>query len=343
MRELAVVIGRFQPVHEGHLDLIFEAIDNSDHTIIMVGSAHRPRSIINPFTYHERFSLIRSILFEQNTDQHRFTIEPLVDFEYQDYLWVTQVRDIVDAHKIGPTNVKLYGHIKDHTSTYLNYFHDWTLVDVPPTTDSNGRVIHATSIRNNMFSPNAIDPISPEGILFRLLKEKYTSEWNDLKDEWETIKEYKSRWACAPFPPTFNCADAVVVQSGHVLLVKRDHQPGRGNLALPGGFINPTETSLDAAIRELREETNLRIPEKVLRGSLKVTRLFDKPNRSVRGRTFSHTYGFKLVDEMPLPEVRGGDDAAEAAWYPINQVLGAHRSKIFEDHASIIQWVVGNI
>ena len=63
--------------------------------------------------------------------------------------------------------------------------------------------------------------------------------------------------------------DAVVVQSGHILLVKRGDMPGKGLWALPGGFLNQEETMLDGAIRELKEETKIKVPVPVLKGSIK--------------------------------------------------------------------------
>jgi bifunctional NMN adenylyltransferase/nudix hydrolase len=80
------------------------------------------------------------------------------------------------------------------------------------------------------------------------------------------IEKYKESWKAAPFPPTFVTVDAVVVQSGHVLLVKRKAMPGAGLWALPGGFLNQEETLLDGAIRELKEETKIKVPVPVLKG-----------------------------------------------------------------------------
>ena len=65
------------------------------------------------------------------------------------------------------------------------------------------------------------------------------------------------------------------------LLIRRKHDPFAGSWALPGGFKNNKESSLDCAFRELTEETNVRVAEKVLRGSIVQTKLFDDPNRGM--------------------------------------------------------------
>ena len=126
--------------------------------------------------------------------------------------------------------------------------------------------------------------------------------------------------------------DAVVVQSGHILLVKRGDMPGKGQLALPGGFLNQNETMLDGAIRELKEETKIKVPVPVLKGSIKESKTFDAPNRSSRGRTITQAFFIDLgVGE--LPKVKGADDAEKAFWVPFNEVK---QEKMFEDHFHII-------
>jgi ADP-ribose pyrophosphatase YjhB (NUDIX family) len=158
------------------------------------------------------------------------------------------------------------------------------------------------------------------------------------REEFEFIERYKTPYKALPYPPVFVTVDAVVVQSGHVLLVERRARPGKGLMALPGGFIGADEKIEDAVIRELREETRLKVPDPVLRGSLIESRVFDDPHRSARGRTITHAFYFRLKDAIDLPNVKGGDDAKSAQWYPIGEL---QRELFFEDHYSIITKMIG--
>lgn len=78
--------------------------------------------------------------------------------------------------------------------------------------------------------------------------------------------EYREKkyWYCAACAFTYfhNVAtsSSVIVSSGSsVIMIRRKKDPQKGMLALPGGFVNPDERAEDAAIRECREETNLRV------------------------------------------------------------------------------------
>jgi bifunctional NMN adenylyltransferase/nudix hydrolase len=129
--------------------------------------------------------------------------------------------------------------------------------------------------------------------------------------------------------------DACVVQAGHVLLIERRAEPGKGLWALPGGFLEQSETIETAVLRELREETKLKVPEPVLRGSIVTSRVFDDPARSLRGRTITHAYLIHLAPHGEgLPEVKASSDARKARWWPLAQVKP---SMMFEDHMSIIK------
>jgi len=144
----------------------------------------------------------------------------------------------------------------------------------------------------------------------------------------------------APYAPTFFTVDSVVIQGGHILLVKRRSAPGKGLWALPGGFLNQEETARTACIRELREETGLKVPVPVLNGSITYEKLFDKPDRSLRGRTLTQAFLIELNGgDAKLPKVNGMDDAEEAKWFPIGEVMNMSE-QLFEDHFSIIQTMV---
>ncbi len=157
----------------------------------------------------------------------------------------------------------------------------------------------------------------------------------------KNTKRTRASSACL-LKPTFITTDAVVVQSGHVLVIRRGHQPGKGLLALPGGFLASGATLEDNAIKELKEETQIKVPAQVLRGSIKSSHVFDYPERSQRGRTVTHAYFIELAPDLKegLPRVKGGDDAAKAFWLPLS-ALGEKEDAFFEDHIHIIKFFLG--
>ena len=141
------------------------------------------------------------------------------------------------------------------------------------------------------------------------------------------------------YPPIFSTADAIVICSGHVLMIKRRAEPGRGLWALPGGYVNAqTDKTVEAAmLRELREETMIKVPAPVLKGSIVRSKVFDAIDRSPRGRIITHAFHIELPDGE-LPKVKGNDDALRAKWIPIAEVRS---EEVFEDHFEILSWAIG--
>ncbi len=332
MRDALVFIGRFQPFHNGHKAVIDAALKQAKEVVVVVGSSFAARNIRNPFTFQERKAMIKAVFPDD-----RVKVVPVSDYPYDDNKWVNAIQKIVDEAIPHAQDVGLIGHSKDSTSYYLNIFPRWkNHVEVE---DIGG--INATDIRKMMFGDN----LQPDAIAIQMPSESYKSmcntilsigrvgeSWDVLSQEYAMVKRYKEAWKAAPFPPTFMTVDAVVVQSGHILLVKRGDMPGKGLWALPGGFLNQDETMLDGAIRELKEETKIKVPVPVLKGSIKDSKTFDAPNRSSRGRTITQAFLIDLgVGE--LPKVKGSDDAEKAFWVPFNEVK---QEKMFEDHFFII-------
>ncbi|WP_218690487.1 bifunctional nicotinamide-nucleotide adenylyltransferase/Nudix hydroxylase [Psychrobacter sp. BF1] len=329
-----VFIGRFQPFHSGHKAVIDEALKRADEVIMLIGSANLPRSLRNPFTVDERTAMIKGAYSEN--EAARIHCVALDDALYNDTRWLKYVQAGVrsvtgDLH----ADIGLIGHSKDSSSYYLSLFPNWASVAVP-----NYQNLSATPIRDSYLMGATPTPErTPESTRKVLNEFKTSADYKQLNEEAGFIDTYKKQWEAAPYPPTFMTADALVVQSGHILLVERRSMPGRGLWALPGGFLNPKETLFDACIRELREETRLKVPEPVLRGSCHSQHTFDDPYRSARGRTITQAFYLQLKnDAKGLPKVKGGDDAAQAFWLPLAEL---DAKMMFEDHYAIITKMVG--
>lgn len=330
-----VLIGRFQPLHNAHLEIIKRCTALTDQLVIIVGSAHQPRTYKNPFTYAERERMIKDAAQGLNL---RVYVEPNIDTIYNDQAWAVRVQGIISKYVCLGTKTGIIGHKKDESSFYLDMFPQWEFVNVEQI-----EPLGATDIRDlyfkYSFNSNFIKNVVPETTYEFLMNFRRTEEFAQIVREREFVANYKKQYESLPYPPIFVTADAVVIQSGHVLMIKRRSEPGKGLWALPGGFVNAnTDKSVEsAAIRELREETGIKVPAPVLRGSIIRSRVFDAINRSARGRTITHAFHIVLSDGE-LPKVKGSDDAEKARWVPIAEVRS---EECFEDHYEIIQHFLG--
>lgn len=337
--DFLVFIGRFQPFHNGHKHIIDHALKQSEHVIILIGSSHEPRTLRNPWKFAEREQFMRAAFSE--SEQQRLIILPLMDDVYNDQNWTRLVQQSVNGAacqyppKVGQNQprIGLIGHTKDESSFYLSLFPQWEYVELPAY-----KQVSATPLREKYFLEGIIDDEFPATVKAELEAFKTTSTYQDIAQEWAFIESYKKGWDAAPYPPTFVTVDAVVVQSGHILLVERKARPGKGQWALPGGFVDKDERLQDAVLRELREETRIKVPKPVLAGSIIKSQVFDDPKRSERGRTITHAYLIELKPDTQLPKVKGGDDARTAFWLPLSNL---DPERLFEDHFHIIKNMLG--
>jgi len=118
------------------------------------------------------------------------------------------------------------------------------------------------------------------------------------------------------YPRPALTVDALILRpegnSYSVLLIQRKNWPFEGRWALPGGFVDIDETTDNAVVRELYEETGLSGVEMVQ------LHTFSGVNRDPRGRTVSVVY-YGYADAAKS-EVKGGDDADKAAWFPLHDL-----------------------
>ena len=334
-----VLIGRFQPVHNAHLAIIQRAKTLADKLIIVVGSAKQPRTYKNPFTVDERAEMIYDATRGLLDANFSISIEQNTDSIYNDQAWASRIQKIVSKQTNDGDKAGIIGHKKDMSSSYLDMFPQWALEEVELLEPLN-----ATDIRDLYFKRDAnmnfIKHVVPSTVFDSLVSFKeYTTDYEQIIREREFVAGYKKQYESLPYPPIFVTTDAIVICSGHVLMIKRRAEPGRGLWALPGGFVNAnTDVSVQAAaIRELREETGIKVPAPVLVGSIEDNKVFDSIDRSTRGRTITHAFKIVLPDG-PLPKVKGMDDAEKAQWIPIGELDSA---VCYEDHYEIIQHFVG--
>lgn len=343
--DLLVFIGRFQPFHLGHQRVVELALKQAKHVLILVGSSYQARTIKNPFTLAERQEMILQNLEPQQMAD--VTIRGLRDHPYNDAKWMAEVQNHVkvlmssSAARSSHERIGVIGYEKDDSSWYLRAFPQWDYIDVGRNYE---HTIDATSIRTMWLTGQS--PAFTEGVLrdtvHNFIYKKFPKkEFERLQREQVVITQVKKDKSVYKYPIIDQTVDSVVVQSGHVLLVKRRSAPGEGLWAIPGGYLNANETVVTGMLRELREETKLRVPEPVLRGSIKSNHRFDAVERSLRGRIITDAYLIEL-EPGKLPQVKGADDAAKAKWVPLSE-FEKMEDQMFEDHYHIISYFLRGV
>ena len=127
------------------------------------------------------------------------------------------------------------------------------------------------------------------------------------------------------YPRPAVTGDCIVITkevNAKVLLIQRADEPYKGCWAFPGGFLNMDETIEQCAIRELEEETGLKVYDVHQIGA------YSKVDRDPRGRTI--TVAYLAIIDNPI-SVLGQDDAAKAEWWPLSAL-----PQLAFDHNDII-------
>lgn len=343
--DFGIVIGRFQPFHLAHQNLIQHSLSLAEKVICILGSARSASDVKNPFTPAMREEIIRACF--PNDAQH-LIFRAVRDYPYNDHVWTAEVQNVVgeitETDEKTDARIAIVGFFKDRSSYYLNLFPQWNFEEFY-CSDKKLLNLNASNIREKFFAESEDwKEFLPPQVATALDVFKQTEIFPNLQKEFAYLQKYKAdtKFVGVPFEATFITTDAVVVQSGHVLVIRRGHQPGKGLLALPGGFLASGLTLEDNAIKELKEETQIKVAAQVLRGSIKASHAFDYPERSQRGRTVTFAYFIELAPDLKdgLPRVKGGDDAAKAFWLPLS-ALGEKEDEFFEDHIHIIKYFLG--
>ncbi|BEH83491.1 bifunctional nicotinamide-nucleotide adenylyltransferase/Nudix hydroxylase [Klebsiella phage phiKp_4] len=344
----AVVIGRFQPFHYGHEKMVREALAVADTVYILIGSAYAYPNTLNPLTAKQRQAMITrwSICKLDVEDAARIKFSHIPDYLYNEEKWKSRVRMAIDETR--NDRIAIVGYEKDKDSYWLKAF-GWNHIPVEPVKVGD-QDLSSTNLRKIIWEHH-------EGWDEDLLKYapsttvSFIDEWTQTK-EFQRLSHEDAHWQREidkfkkyPYPDSLNCctADSVVVCNNNVLVIRRKFAPGKDALALPGGHKNGNETFLDCAIRELLEEVRIKVPEKVIRGSIRNSMLFDHPKRSVYFSKPTVAQYIKLEpnNDGSLPRIMGGaDDAADAFWLPMHEVV-QRQGEFFDDHFQIVNAFTG--
>ena len=322
----AYVIGRFQPFHIGHQSLVNHAFSVADRVVICLGDTGGIRSFRDPWTPEERESMIRACYPE--VPEWKLQFVTIYDYPYNDDEWAMYVRGAIRTFTKESDENILVGMDKDHTSFYLHMF-----PEMKQELFESSIKLDATEIRRLIFSGNQKyrDFILPES--YKRLRIAFK---NRIFEEYEALVEDEKLWHSkgidkyGPQPKT--AVDACIETRSRVLLVVRGGKVGYGGYALPGGYLDPSERLLDGALRELAEETGIKIAKADVPRCHRQMFTFDHPQRSPLSRTITHVLNIKLPEEFadankPVP----GDDAQNAFWFDKSQLTHS-RDKFFSDH-----------
>jgi ADP-ribose pyrophosphatase len=141
-------------------------------------------------------------------------------------------------------------------------------------------------------------------------------------------------------------ADALVTVAypymTYLLMVERGDGYG---WAVPGGHVEPGESGLYAALRELDEETGLRGKPEQCR--VMAPRYVPDPRASDEAWAVTIPVQISLTVQAELPAVRGGDDARRAEWIPardynvLTGALGTLHGRVFTAHVPMLREFLG--
>lgn len=333
--EFSIFIGRFQPFHLAHYELVKEALNQAETAIVVIGSYKKAPSPRHPWSGEEREAMMRASLTPEENARVKVIFSR--DWPYKNHLWLADVSRQVNEIVGDSESVVLVGHEHDYSSDYLRAFPQWDKRLLP----NIDTMPHATAIRYLYFTHDASYKKSVHPKTAEYLEEfKKTPKFKGVKSYFDAVRVGKDAWKGSPFHVIFHTVDCVIIKSGHVLCVRRGKAYGGGQIALPGGFLNEFEPIRTGALRELKEETAISLSKEELDNHVRDEHVFDHPDRSERGRTITSAF-FIDLGMGPLPKVKGSDDADKAWWMPLDEFY-TREEEFFEDHYHIIDYFVGS-
>lgn len=329
--KLGIYIGRFQPFHEGHLEVVEHMMKQFDDVLIVIGSSYQARDSKNPFTHAERASLINQCVFSGKNPTFPLIFMSVRD-NPSDKIWEQQIIFQINSQFPDYEKTLMCPRKDSATSEYLDMFDycGWNKEEY-----EISHSISATDIRDDWFNSAVIHNVLPQvGTFIKTWEEENPLEYDILRHDYQYIQKSKDMWKNSPYPPIFTTADCIVHDDENVLLIQRAYGTyGAGLYAIPGGYVEENESIKKSAVRELFEETGIKIHE----NTISYLGYEDCPWRSLRGRIITHVFEAQ-VEKLVISETKHLQNETEVAklilMNKIDIVLSPE--KFFEDHYHIL-------
>jgi len=255
MKKTALTIGRFQLLHKGHCEYIFELLTEFDFVVIAIGSCYEYGTSSNNLLALDREKMLRKVLSYEKVNPNKFTIIHIQDYSTFDE-WLQDVLEIRDFYQV--THF-VTGNQKDILSVLESKNIQLNMELINPELSSSSS-IHASDIRKLIVEGHqkqALDHLHP-AVVETLAETKII---DDILDNYANV------YLSSKFVPGRQAVDVVFFiedsksKKTSLLCGSRSMQKENfpGCLAIPGGGIDKFESPISAAVRELAEETGLQL------------------------------------------------------------------------------------
>ncbi len=327
-----VFIGRFQPVHQGHLHTIKLALQHSETLILILGSHNSPPSLRNPWSSTLRKKMIQTCLTEQ--EKKRIVFLPIRDRLYNESVWIQniqqEVHEILRKQGKKDPHIALIGHNKDATSYYLKQFPTWHFLET-----GNFENINSTEIRTCYFSKDDKNLAAKKGkeipiSIFRWLESnKKSKAFLALQEEYQTVKKHK------PQKISMATASCLVRCGNYILLTKKQSAPGKGLWSLPEDFFPEGENPKKWSLTFLEQMTSWKPDNVTEKKYFSSHRQMNYPQRNPYETKENHVFYYNLPPFL-CPPISKGLNVQNAKWISLDD-FPTLETKLTSDHFQIIQ------
>ena len=291
-------ITRAQPgLHDGHIDSIQEALDAwIQHIIIGVGSADKEFTKDNPFTYNERKYMIE-VSLKQKFSNTKIVVLPILHSN-DSQQWKNYIL----------TNLPNFTYVISGNPMVKEWF------------TNTDKIFFQTSMTTNTRSSVIRNKISMGD--YQYLYQVLVPEVVEYLKEIKAAERLREIFKDERVTPNI-VVDAVLLdQEGNLVLIQRKNQPL--GIALPWGFVSYGESTEQACIRKVQEETGVEVRVKKLVG------IYDNLSRDPRNHNISAVYEVEMVGNV-ADRNRGNKAVIKVPLQDIDQIDFA-----FPDHKKMI-------